>query len=157
MSLNPALLRQIRPMEEADMGAISAIESVTFPDPWPRSALAHEALRNPYCSASVLEQDGEVVGYAFCWVVFEQAHLINIAVAPERRGRGLGEALLVHVLRQARAQGAEAMHLEVRDTNEAAIALYLRYGFEVLGRRDKYYGDGAAALMMHKDLTKSRE
>jgi [ribosomal protein S18]-alanine N-acetyltransferase len=154
MALKPELLRQIRPMGEDDMEAISAIEAVTFPDPWPRSALAHEALRNPYCSASVIEQDGEVAGYAFCWVVFEQAHLINIAVAIEHRGEGLGEALLVHVLRQARAQGAEAMHLEVRDANEAAIGLYFKYGFEVLGRKDKYYGDGAAALMMHKDLTK---
>jgi [ribosomal protein S18]-alanine N-acetyltransferase len=154
MALNPELLHHIRPMGEADMAAISAIEAVTFPDPWPRSALAHEALSNPYCSASVIEQDGEVAGYAFCWVVFEQAHLINIAIAAEHRGEGLGEALLVHVLRQARAQGAEAMHLEVRAANEAAIGLYLKYGFEVLGRKDKYYGDGAAALMMHKDLTK---
>jgi [ribosomal protein S18]-alanine N-acetyltransferase len=154
MALKPELLHHIRPMGEEDMAAISAIEAVTFPDPWPRSALAHEALQNSYCSASVIEQDGEVAGYAFCWVVFEQAHLINIAIAPGRRGEGFGEALLVHVLRQARAQGAEAMHLEVREANEAAIGLYIKYGFEILGRKDKYYGDGAAALMMHKDLTK---
>jgi ribosomal-protein-alanine acetyltransferase len=154
MALNPELLRQIRPMSEADLEAISAIEAATFPDPWPRSALAHEAVRNPYCSASVIEEEGTVAGYAFCWVVFEQAHLINIAIAPGLRSRGLGEALLVHVMRHATAQGAEVMHLEVRDENQAAIALYLKYGFTILGRKDKYYGDGAAAILMQKDLTK---
>jgi len=148
MALNPELLRQIRPMSEADLEAISAIEAATFPDPWPRSALAHEAVRNPYCSASVIEEEGTVAGYAFCWVVFEQAHLINIAIAPGLRSRGLGEALLVHVMRHATAQGAEVMHLEVRDENQAAIALYLKYGFTILGRKDKYYGDGAAAILM---------
>jgi ribosomal-protein-alanine acetyltransferase len=154
MALNPELLRQIRPMSEADLEAISAIEAATFPDPWPRSALAHEAVRNPYCSASVIEEEGTVAGYAFCWVVFEQAHLINIAIAPGLRSRGLWEALLVHVMRHATAQGAEVMHLEVRDENHAAIALYLKYGFTILGRKDKYYGDGAAAILMKKDLTK---
>jgi ribosomal-protein-alanine N-acetyltransferase len=111
-------------------------------------------MKNSYCTASIIEEDGAVAGYAFCWVVFEQAHLINIAIAPDHRGRGLGEALMVHVMRQARAQGAEVMHLEVREANEAAVTLYFKYGFTVLGRKDRYYGDGAAALLMQKDLTK---
>ncbi len=155
MALNPELLRQIRPMSEADLDAVSAIEAATFPDPWPRQALAHEALHNPVCSSFVIEAKGEVVGYAFCWVIFEQAHLINIAVAPSRRGMGHGEALLVHVLRHARSQGAEVMHLEVRETNPAAVALYQKYGFAILGRSARYYSDGAPALFMETDLALS--
>jgi ribosomal-protein-alanine N-acetyltransferase len=155
MALNPELLRQIRPMSEADLDAVSAIESATFPDPWPRQALAHEALHNPVCSSFVIEAEGEVAGYAFCWVIFEQAHLVNIAVMPSLRGRGHGEALLVHVLRHARSQGAEVMHLEVRETNPAAVALYQKYGFAVLGRSARYYSDGAPALFMETDLAQS--
>ena len=155
MALNPELLRQIRPMSEADLDEVSAIEAATFPDPWPRQALAHEALHNPVCSSFVIEAKDEVVGYAFCWVIFEQAHLINIAVAPARRGKGHGEALLVHVLRHARAQGAEVMHLEVRETNPEAVALYQKYGFAILGRSARYYSDGAPALFMETDLAQS--
>ena len=155
MALNPELLRQIRPMGEADLDAVSAIEAATFPDPWPRQALAHEAVHNPVCSSFVIEEEGAVVGYAFCWVIFEQAHLINIAVAPSRRGKGHGEALLVHALRHARSQGAEVMHLEVRETNPAAVALYQKYGFAILGRSARYYSDGAPALFMEAKLAPS--
>jgi len=152
MALSPELLHQIRPMGDGDLDAVSAIEAVTFPDPWPRHALGYEALHNPVCSSFVIEAEGSVAGYAFLWVIFEQAHLINIAVADSRRGRGYGEALLVHVLRHARSQGAEVIHLEVRETNEAAVALYLKYGFTVLGHRDRYYSDGAPALFMEASL-----
>ena len=146
-------------MGEADLDAVSAIEAATFPDPWPRQALVHEAVHNPVCSSFVIEAqgeaEGEVVGYAFCWVIFEQAHLINIAVAPSRRGKGHGEALLVHALRHARSQGAEVMHLEVRETNPAAVALYQKYGFAILGRSARYYSDGAPALFMEAKLAPS--
>ena len=152
MALDPSALHQIRPMSEADLDEVSAIEAMTFPDPWPRHALAHEALRNPFCWAFVIGPEGSVAGYAFLWVLYEQAHLINIAVAREKRGQGFGEALLIHVLQYARAQGGEKIHLEVRESNEAAIALYKKHGFEVLGRKNKYYSDGAPALMMEADL-----
>jgi [ribosomal protein S18]-alanine N-acetyltransferase len=152
MALNPDRLRQIRPMSEADLDAVVAIEAATFPDPWPRHALAHEALENSFCSAFVAEVDGATAGYAFCWVIYEQAHLINIAVDEALRGQGFGEALLVHALRHARAQGADVIHLEVRESNRAAIALYQKHGFAILGRKDKYYNDGSPAVLMEANL-----
>lgn len=91
---------------------------------------------------------GEVAGYAFLFVMYEASHLINIAVAQNFRGRGLGERLLRHVVEYARRNGAREMHLEVRETNAAAIALYEKHGFTVRHRNKNYYRDGTAALNM---------
>jgi ribosomal-protein-alanine N-acetyltransferase len=139
-------------MEPEDLEAVAAIEGAVFPNPWPREALAHELLNNPFCAAFTAEIEGAVAGYAFVWVIYEQAHLINVAVDEGFRGRGLGEALLVRVLRHAETSGALAIHLEVREANSTAIALYGKYGFAILGRVDNYYADGAAALMMEAPL-----
>jgi len=140
----------VREMEEGDLPAVAAIEEASFPNPWPLEALRHELVQNPFCRAFVAEEEGMVAGYAYLWVIFDQGHLINIAVDPRFRGRGLGEALLRRVLREAVGQGARAVHLEVREQNGPAIALYRKHGFEVLGKVEKYYSDGAAALMMEK-------
>ena len=142
----------VREMEEGDLPAVAVLEEASFPNPWPLEALRHELTANPFCRAFVVEEAGGVAGYAYLWVIFEQGHLINIAVHPNLRGRGLGEALLLRVLREAVAQGARVVHLEVREENAPAIALYRKHGFEVLGRVERYYSDGAAALMMEKSL-----
>jgi ribosomal-protein-alanine N-acetyltransferase len=152
MNLRPDSLQSIRAMEPADLDAVAAIEGAVFPNPWPREALAHELLNNPFCAAFTAEVEGAVAGYAFVWVIYEQSHLINVAVDERFRGRGLGEALLVRVLRHAETSGALSIHLEVREVNTAAIALYKKYGFAILGRVDKYYADGAAALMMEAPI-----
>ena len=140
-------------MREADLGRVSGIESATFPSPWPYESLEYEFARNPFCASFVAESAGEVVGYAFVWMIYEQAHLINVAVDGSRRGRGFGEALLFHVLSYARRNGAERMHLEVRENNVPAISLYERYGFQTLGRGENYYSDGTAAIFMEAVLS----
>lgn len=142
----------IRRMAPEDLDQVAAIEVATFPAPWPKEALEHELLRNPFCSSFVTEADGEVVAYAYVWVIYDQAHLINIAVGESHRGVGAGEGLLVHVLRHVKSQGAQRIHLEVREGNEAAITLYRKHGFEILGRGDSYYADGEAALFMEAEL-----
>lgn len=142
----------IRPMAEEDLGAVTAIEAATFPSPWPYEALAFELKQNPFCAAFVTEAAGEVAAYAFLWVMYDQSHLINIAVEEAHRGQGLGEALLVHCLRHARLNGCQRMHLEVREDNTPAITLYERYGFARLGRQKNYYNDGTAALLMEAVL-----
>jgi ribosomal-protein-alanine N-acetyltransferase len=139
-------------MAEEDLGEVTAIEAATYPDPWPYEALAFELKQNPFCRCFVAEDGGGVAGYAFVWVVYEMAHLINIAVAADRRGEGFGEALLRHVLACARGSGAEMIHLEVRDNNTPAVALYQKYGFAIRGRKESYYKDGTAALLMDAPL-----
>lgn len=148
----PIPVHAIRPMAEGDLGEVAAIEAACYPDPWPYEALAFELKENSFCHCFVAEEAGAVAGYAFLWVVYEMAHLINIAVAEEYRGRGFGEGLLRHSLEVARGSGAEVLHLEVRVTNAAAIALYHKYGFTVRGRQESYYKDGTAAFLMEAAL-----
>lgn len=139
-------------MSEEDLPRVAQIEAATFPSPWPIEALGFELTENPFCSAFVMELEDGIAAYAFVWVIYEQAHLVNIAVAEEHRGAGLGEALLVHVLRHSKGQGAERIHLEVREGNVAAIRLYEKYGFEIIGRGENYYSDGTPALFMEAEL-----
>ena len=154
MALRREALACIRPMREADLGRVSGIESATFPSPWPYESLEYEFARNPFCASFVAESEGRVVGYAFLWLIYEQAHLINVAVDEACRGRGFGEALLFHVMSYARQNGAEHIHLEVRENNVPAIALYERYGFKRLGRGENYYSDGTAAIFMEAVLSR---
>ena len=147
----------LRSMSEEDLGEVTAIEAATYPDPWPYEALAFELKQNPFCHCFVAEDGGAVAGYAFVWVVYEMAHLINIAVAADRRGEGFGEALLRHVIECARGSGAEVIHLEVRENNASAVALYQKYGFTIRGRKESYYKDGTAAFLMEAVLTVSQD
>jgi ribosomal-protein-alanine N-acetyltransferase len=80
-----------------------------------------------------------VVGYVVAWLVADEAEVANLAVAPEWRGRGVGAALLDAALNEARKGGAHVAHLEVRDSNVAARALYGSRGFMPVGRRRRYY------------------
>jgi ribosomal-protein-alanine N-acetyltransferase len=92
---------------------------------------------------------GPVLGYAGFWALVDEAHLANIAVAPEWRGRGLGELLLVTVIDRAVELGLAVVTLEVRVSNLRAQKLYRKYGFEVVGERRHYYSDnGENAYIM---------
>jgi ribosomal-protein-alanine N-acetyltransferase len=152
LPLDRAPAPHLRPMAEEDLGAVVAIESATFPNPWPYEALAFELKQNPFCAAFVTELSDEVVAYAYLWVMYDQSHLINIAVAEGHRGEGLGEAMLLHCMRHARLNGCRRIHLEVRENNAAAIALYEKHGFLLRGRQKNYYNDGTPALFMEAEL-----
>ena len=86
------------------------------------------------------DDDDAIVGYAILWCILDQGELTNIAIVPARRGEGLGKALLLQVLGVARERGVQQLFLEVRASNEVAIDLYLRQGFEEVGVRRNYYG-----------------
>lgn len=151
----------IRPMREADLSQVLAIEEAVFAgDPWPRSAF-HRQLDNPLAQFIVLAlhdtavkaamrgSPAKVLGYAGTWIIVDEAHLMNIAVTPPFQGQGLGELLLLVVLDNMRALGAATCTLEVRPSNIRAQALYKHLGFSVAGRRKRYYvDDGEDALIM---------
>jgi len=82
-----------------------------------------------------------IVGFAGMWHMFDEAHITTIGVEPEQRGKGLGELMLVVLIDEAIRRGASWLTLEVRVSNEAAQALYLKYGFTVHGTRKRYYSD----------------
>jgi N6-L-threonylcarbamoyladenine synthase/protein kinase Bud32 len=149
----------IRTMREADVSAVVAIEVATFSDPWTTGMYLDELGRPESRRWIVAESEGEVLGFAGIWIAESSdgeddpghliAHLLDIAVRADLRGRGLGRALLAAAMEKALEADAPKMTLEVRPSNTAAVGLYERGGFEPVGGRRAYYGDtGEDALLM---------
>jgi ribosomal-protein-alanine N-acetyltransferase len=132
---------RLRPATPRDIDAIAAIEHSAFSDPW--SAASFEGLlRSPRALLTVAEDaQRAVAGYSVLLLAGPDGDLANLAVAPRSRGRGIGRLLLAGVLDAARAAGVQHVYLEVRDSNERAIALYVAAGFRQFGRRRRYYRD----------------
>ena len=141
----------IRAWEEKDSEPVAEIERQSFSDPWTESML-RDVLRFPVYHTFLAEEGGQVCGYGCLIVLFEDAELANIAVAPAHRGKGIGKALMERMHETAKALGAERMLLEVRVSNEKAIGLYERYGYQRYGIRENYYPDGEDAYLMTKSL-----
>lgn len=138
----------------ADLDGVMAIEEVSFPTPWPRK-LFEEEIDRVFSDAlvAVSEGAGEVLGYAICWIVADEAHLLNIAVRPDARERGVGSGLLRNCIRRGARSGASRIHLEVRAGNRAALRMYERDGFAFEGVRRGYYTDtGEDAILLSRDL-----
>ncbi|MCU0618985.1 MAG: ribosomal protein S18-alanine N-acetyltransferase [Gemmatimonadaceae bacterium] len=130
---------RLRPAVPADVPAILAIEHVVFSDPWGAPSFESE-FDDPYGWFMVAEAPGGIlVGYAMCRFISGEGEVMNIAVAPAWRGRGLGAQLLDAGLAAAVVAECEAMWLEVRVSNTAARRLYDSRGFELVGKRRGYY------------------
>jgi ribosomal-protein-alanine N-acetyltransferase len=136
-------------MRVADIPRVMVIENQVFPTPWPAHAFQYELTKNPVAHCYVLERKQELLGYACLWLIVDEAHISTLAVAQSWRGRGLGELLLLALIRRAMALGAVMATLEVRATNQVAQALYAKFRFQVVGRRKRYYTDNREdALIM---------
>lgn len=146
---------QIRKMAAEDLDAVLEIERVSFPTPWSRQAYLSE-LQNDFAKYLVVEEDNRIVGYGGMWLIIDEAHITNVAVAPDCRGRQLGEQLLKWLMGIASMYGARGVTLEVRPSNRPAQRLYNRLGFTPAGLRRGYYTDtGEDAIIMWKYLTAS--
>ena len=127
----------LRPMRDDDLDAVMAVEQRAYPFPWTRG-IFRDCLAAGY-PAWVLHERGLLIGYAVLSLAAGEAHILNICVAPERQGRGLGRHLLRALLKQARDAKCERVFLEVRPSNPHAITLYHSEGFNEIGRRPRYY------------------
>lgn len=135
----PATDLVIRPARAGDLAAVNTIEQEAFSDPWPASAF-RDALASEHLYFTVaVEATGAVVGYLIGWFAAGEGEIANVAVACDCRGRGIGGRLLDAALSTARAQGSAVVHLEVRESNVAAQALYASRQFGAVGRRRQYY------------------
>lgn len=141
----------IREWTENDVPFAALIERACFAEPWSLEVI-RQSVSVPHFYGFVLEADGEMVGYACGSSLFEDAELMRIAVLPKCRGKGLGRLLLEGFIEGAVSRGAERMFLEVRASNEAALGLYLKSGFQKNRLRKRYYPDGEDALEMCKAL-----
>ena len=137
-----------RRMNLADLDGVVAVEEATFSVPWSRAAFAGE-LENELALYIVALENGKIIGYAGTWIIVDEAHVTNVGIIKECRGRGLGERLMRELMEKAKARGATAMTLETRVSNQVAQALYGKLGFKPAGFRRKYYTDNQEdALIM---------
>ncbi|MEW8977674.1 MAG: ribosomal protein S18-alanine N-acetyltransferase [Symbiobacterium sp.] len=143
----------IRPMTPADLDGVMEIEHLSFLTPWSRAAFASE-LKQRYTVYLVAREGERVVGYAGMHVIWDQAHVTNVAVHPQRRGRGIGERLMRELIQIAHSRGVTHMTLEVRVSNTPAQELYRKLGFVTApgAIRKGYYTDtGEDAIVMWKE------
>ncbi|HMM27525.1 MAG: ribosomal protein S18-alanine N-acetyltransferase [Chloroflexota bacterium] len=163
----------LRPMTTDDIPQVLKIDHASFTTPWSARTYEFEINNRDSSHLVVVEAAGagaprtngwrglaarlrssgptafEIAGYGGCWLIAGEAHISTIAVAPDYRGRGLGELLLAAMLRRALNLSGEYSVLEVRASNLTAQALYQKYHYQVVGRRRGYYrDDGEDALLM---------
>ena len=154
--MTPSEIR-VRPLREADLSAVAAIEERCFPDPWSegvfRSALGQE---NALWLGAELE--GQLIGYAGMQSVLDEGYVDNVAVDPAFRRRGAASALLRAFDQEAERLRLLFLSLEVRAGNQGAIALYAAHGFRKVGLRRGYYlRPPEDALIMTKFYTEDTE
>ena len=148
----------IRPMTRRDIDGVYQVEVECFRSPWSRNSLQAE-LRNNLAHYHVMEADRRIIGYAGMWVIYEEAHITNIAVREAYRRQGRAERILLSMMESAVLLGAECMTLEVREYNTAAQQLYAKLGFVRKGFRPRYYSDTGegAIILWNLDLKKTLE
>lgn len=142
----------IRKMNFGDVSAIAELEKVCFSDPWSENSIASE-VENPLSYWLVAEVDGVVAGYVGSQTVLDASDMMNLAVSPDYRRQGIGQALVKALVEHLQQNKVIALLLEVRVSNTPAIALYESLGFEQVGRRPKYYHNPREdALILRKEL-----
>ena len=138
-------------MNEAHVSQIAQLEKRCFSDPWSENSIRSELTGR--LSLWVVALDGDTVaGYVGSQSVLGESDMMNVAVAPEYRRRGIAQALILELIRRLARQGNHSLMLEVRASNAPAIALYEKLGFAQVGRRPNYYRNPKEdALILRKE------
>jgi ribosomal-protein-alanine N-acetyltransferase len=143
------------PMTVADIDEVCALEDSVFPHPWSRGNFL-DSLSSGYDAWVARDPLGELAGYFLLMYACDEAHLLDVAVAAERQGEGLGRYLLAKAAQRAREHGMSSILLEVRPSNERALRVYAMYGYGEIGRRKGYYpaheGQREDAIVMRYQL-----
>ena len=129
---------KIENMTADHVAAVARLEAVCFADPWSERSVASE-VNNPLSLWLVALEGDCVVGYIGSQTVLDESDMMNVAVHPDHRRRGVAEALVLALCEALKQRGSGCLTLEVRASNEPAKALYGKLGFELAGRRPNYY------------------
>lgn len=142
----------IRKMTPQDLDQVMIIEREAFALPWSKESYLSE-LKNSFANYLICDWEGDMAGYGGIWVVFEEAHITNIAIGKDYRGSGLGRSLMLELEGMARAKQANRILLEVRPSNQAARQMYKHLGYMDTNLRKNYYVDNNEdAIIMTKFL-----
>ena len=142
----------ITQMSQCHVQAVASLEALCFRDPWSERSVASE-LENKLSLWLVAVEDGEVVGYIGSQTVLDESDMMNVAVHPDYRRRGVAQALVTALAEALRQRGSGSLTLEVRKSNEPAKAMYEKLGFEQVGERPNYYRNPKEnALILRKML-----
>lgn len=142
---------KISKMTDGHVNAVAELEKLCFSVPWSANSIASE-LKNPLSLWLVAEEDGVLVGYIGSQTVMGESDMMNIAVTPSSRRRGVAEKLVCGLVDELCACGAKSLTLEVRVSNAPALGLYTKLGFSEVGRRPNYYRNPKEdALILRKE------
>lgn len=133
---------RIRPASLADVPSLAELERVCFSDPWTAAGI-RETIQYETARAFVAEDRDQIVGYVMARISGEEGEILDLAVRPELRRRGIGRKLLLSVWNALGSEGVRELYLEVRESNRAAIELYRGHGFRPVGLRPRYYRNPA--------------
>ncbi|MCG2721714.1 MAG: ribosomal protein S18-alanine N-acetyltransferase [Thermodesulfovibrionales bacterium] len=141
----------LREMREDDIRQIMDIENESFSTPWTEAAFLAE-IHKPYSLSRVLMIGDRLVGYLCMNLILDEGHILNLAVYPDFRRRGLATRLINEALTELKKKGCRFIYLEVRGSNTVAKQFYLQFGFRDAGLRKKYYTSPVedAVLMMRQ-------
>ncbi|MDO5708160.1 MAG: ribosomal protein S18-alanine N-acetyltransferase [Andreesenia angusta] len=131
----------IRDMEESDIDSVYEIEKECFKTPWSKESIIIDFKNKDIAHYLVAENKGEILGYIGSWKVLDEGQITNIAVREKYRRAGIGKNLLSNLIDLLENRGVKTIVLEVRVKNESAINLYKKFGFDIVGKRPKYYTD----------------
>lgn len=140
---------QVVKMQEHHINDILQVERECFSDPWSEKMFKEE-ISGKFAHYYVAEANGCAVAYMGMWALSGEGHITNVAVSEKYRRCGIAKALIEHFINIAKEENLEFMTLEVRASNQPAIALYESFGFVQVGVRKKYYDNSEDALLLTK-------
>ena len=129
---------KIEKMTSSHIGEIAKLEKECFSSPWSEDGLKSE-INNKFARFFVAFSNGKIVGYVGSHNVLGEVYITNVAVLPEFRRKGIGKAIVEHLVSEMKAEGADFVTLEVRKSNSNAISLYEKCGFQKVGERKDFY------------------
>ena len=135
-----ALCPELRPMQTTDLPMVLEIESAAYSFPWTQQ-IFKDCLQVGY-TGRVLELDSRIIGYGLMSVAAREAQILNLCIHPNWQGHGYGQQILKHLIELAKQKNAQSIFLEVRTSNQTAMNLYHKMGFNQVGLRKNYYLNG---------------
>ncbi len=144
--LKSIVIKPVKSVSESVLNRLLTIEHACFSDPWSPAMFVISEMEGIITA----ETGDKTVGFACFQHFLDECHILNVAVLPQYRKQGIGHQLMEWMLRCL--EGARDFFLEVRENNSSAISLYESMGFQIIGKRKKYYRDRETALVMHKKI-----